>query len=85
MGRSYPTLTPAEVCEILRELGFYHPADHRKGSHQKWVNSLTRCSVDVDTHYDTFTVETIKYMIGQAHVTREQFYGATKRTAKKIR
>ncbi len=46
---------------------------------------MTRCSVDVDTHYDTFTVETIKYMIGQAHVTREQFYGATKRTAKKIR
>lgn len=41
MGESYPTLTPAEVCEILRELGFYHPSDHRKGSHQKWVNSLS--------------------------------------------
>jgi hypothetical protein len=36
-------------------------------------------------NYDDFEEKTIKRMISQSGFTRQQFYGATPKTAKKIR
>ena len=38
----------------------------------------------VDVHYKDFDVGRIKDMMQQANLSREEFYGSTKRTARKI-
>jgi len=40
--------------------------------------------VTVSAHYRQFSPERIRDMIAQSGLTREEFYGSTKRTAKKI-
>ena len=83
--RKYPPLTPAEVVAILTKLRFKkvreegshahfeHPAD---GNHPRSV-------VTVDMGYGEFDDALIKSMIRQSNRTREEFYGATKRSARR--
>jgi predicted RNA binding protein YcfA (HicA-like mRNA interferase family) len=88
MGRrKYPPLTPSEVISILQCLGFSFK--RQTGSHQHFERAPEkdghRFVVTVDISIDEFWEELIKSMIGQSGYSREQFYGATKRTLKKIR
>jgi len=83
-GRRYPPLTPDEVRDLLRAKGF--SLDRTRSSHEQWraiINNEPRV-VTVDSHYKTFDQSLIKRMISQSGLAREEFYSATKRTAKKI-
>jgi predicted RNA binding protein YcfA (HicA-like mRNA interferase family) len=83
--RKYPPLTPSEVVAILKSLGFRR--DRQDGSHEHYEcerNGLyPRSVVTVDTAYSEFDEQLIKSMIRQSNRTREVFYGATKRSARK--
>jgi predicted RNA binding protein YcfA (HicA-like mRNA interferase family) len=84
--RKYPPLTPGEVIAIVQALGFVF--DRKCGSHAQYELSGTterqRRVVTVDTKVHNFDEYLIKSMIRQSGRTREEFYGATKATGKKI-
>lgn len=86
-SRRHPPLTVSEVEAILRSLGFTCTR-HLGSSHAQWELAASgprkRSLVTVDTAVREFWEEIIKSMIRQSGFTREQFYGATKGTAKKI-
>lgn len=84
MPRKYPPLTPREIVAILRARGFVQ--EHTRGSHTYYMGTIQgkRRRVTVDVAYDEFSVDRIKDMIDQSGLTRTEFYGSTKRTAKKI-
>jgi predicted RNA binding protein YcfA (HicA-like mRNA interferase family) len=87
MGRrKYPTLTPAEVKAILVRWSFAEK--NREGSHVQYEHlpddkDDQRRIVTVDTGEKEFDDFLIKSMIRQSGLTREEFYGATKRTARR--
>ncbi len=81
MPKKYPPLTPNEVIDILKSLGFR--LDRIHGSHHQYTNDSGNL-VTVDTKEKDFGPTLIKSMISQSGYTREVFYGATKKTAKKI-
>jgi predicted RNA binding protein YcfA (HicA-like mRNA interferase family) len=87
MGRrKYPPLTPSEVVSIVTALGFIF--DRQCGSHANYElagsESKQRRVVTIDLHVREFDEDLIKSMIRQSGRSREEFYGATKRTAKRI-
>jgi predicted RNA binding protein YcfA (HicA-like mRNA interferase family) len=84
MPKKYPPLTAAEVVAILKSLGFIY--SHSGGGHDfyKKTHSGKAHTVTVDAKYSPFDDFLLKSMIAQSGYTREQFYGATKNTAKKI-
>jgi predicted RNA binding protein YcfA (HicA-like mRNA interferase family) len=83
--RRYPPLTPSEVEAILTILQF--KKDRRDGSHAQWEcpanDQHPRSIVTVDTSYREFDDGLMRSMIRQSNRSREVFYGATKRSAKK--
>jgi len=83
--RKYPNLTPSEVSSILLKMGF--SKDRQDGSHQQWEcprnGRYPRSIVTVDVSHQQFSDERMKNMIRQSNRSREEFYGATKRTALK--
>lgn len=83
--RKYPPLTPAEVESILRALKFEYK--RQEGSHRHYErqkdDTHPRSIVTVDMTVKEFDDFLIKSMVRQSNFTREQFYGATKRTAKR--
>ncbi len=83
--RKYPPLTPSEVVAILTAHVF--TKKNEEGTHAQYEHPKTdehpRSVVTVDMGYREFDDGIIKSMIRQSNLTREQFYGATKRTAKK--
>lgn len=85
--RKYPPLKHREVCAILKALGF-NPVRQQGTSHEQWERpadeKLPRKLVPVDD-YPEFEENLLKTMINQTGFDREQFYGATRNTAKKIR
>ncbi len=85
--RRYPPLKPNEVVAILKALGF--TLNRQVGSHAHWErpadNKRPRALVTVDMSVSEYWEELIKSMIRQSIHNREEFYGATKKTAKKIR
>jgi predicted RNA binding protein YcfA (HicA-like mRNA interferase family) len=88
MGRRrHPPLTPSEVVAILAELNFSEK--RQEGSHKHFEcpaeGERPRSIVTVDMSESSFDEYLIKSMIRQSNRTREEFYGATERTAKKIR
>jgi hypothetical protein len=86
MGRrKYPPLTPSETVAILTALGFHHKKTVGSHAHYERLpkGRFPRAVVTVDTHYKEFDDDLIKNMIDQSRHTREEFYGATKSTAKK--
>lgn len=84
MPRRYPPLTPNEVITILLARGFSH--DHTAGSHAVYQGVIRdkRRSVTVDLKYREFDVQRLKDMMAQAGLSRKEFYGSTKATARKI-
>lgn len=86
MGQSkYPSLSPSEVEAILRALGF--TARSTEGSHRHYErvkdDSRPRSVVTVDLAEREFYDFLMKNMIRQSNFTRDEFYGATKRTARR--
>ncbi len=87
MGRRrYPPLTPSDVVAILRALGFQFK--RQDGSHAQYERAAEgtkpRAIVTVDMSVREFWEEIIKSMVRQSGFSREEFYGATKSSAKKI-
>ena len=88
MGRRrYPRLTPSEVIAILLALQFRF--DRQDGSHRQYelpaAGNSPRRLVTVDMSESSFGEYLMKSMIRQSGFDREKFYGATDKTAKKIR
>ncbi|MFQ5694995.1 MAG: type II toxin-antitoxin system HicA family toxin [Terriglobia bacterium] len=87
MGRrKYPPLSSSEVIGILEALGF--ALKRQTGSHAHYERQAgtqkPRAVVTVDTSIPEYWERIIKSMIRQSTFSREEFYGATKKTAKKI-
>jgi predicted RNA binding protein YcfA (HicA-like mRNA interferase family) len=82
--QKFPPLSPREVIEILVAHGFY--LKHFVGSHAQYesVRGGKSYKVTVKTNIDEFNDFLMKSMIRQSGLTREDFYSATKSTAKKI-
>jgi predicted RNA binding protein YcfA (HicA-like mRNA interferase family) len=73
------------VRAILTRLGFTHV--RTDGSHELWEHPEIRArrrAVTVDASMSEFGEDLLKSMIAQSGLTREEFYGATRRTAKRI-
>jgi predicted RNA binding protein YcfA (HicA-like mRNA interferase family) len=83
--RRYPPLTPQEVTAILGKLGFTFK--RKQGSHEQYERPADvdrpRSIVTVDVKLAEFDDYLLKSMIEQSNHSREEFYGATKRTARK--
>lgn len=84
MPKRYPAITPAEVTAILLARSFV--LDRTRGSHSYYSGTVRDRlrHVTVSTHYAEFSTERIQDMIAQSGLTREEFYGSTKETARKI-
>jgi len=82
--RRYPTLTPSEVKKILQARNFLRV--NTRGSHAYYEATINgkRRVVTVDEHVSQFDDFLLKSMIEQSGLSREEFYGSTKKTAKKI-
>jgi len=80
----YPPLKLREILAILRSLGFEEKSS--VGSHHKYTRRVKgrQREVTVDHSIDDFDTFLLKSMISQSGFSREEFYCATKRTAKKI-
>jgi len=81
--RSYPPLSQSDIQAIFRALGF---SPDRHNRHPVWEKPADehgpRRIVPLDD-YPEFEQKMIKNLIRQAGVTREKFYGATEKTARK--
>ncbi len=84
MPKKYPPLTPGEVIAILKAWGFRF--DRNKGSHEQYEGFIggERKLVTVDTAISAFSDFLMGSMISQSGLSRDNFYCATKGTAKKI-
>jgi predicted RNA binding protein YcfA (HicA-like mRNA interferase family) len=82
--QKYPPLTPAEVIEILTAYDFRFK--HQVGSHAQYeaVRGGKSYKVTVKTNAAEFNDFLMKSMIRQSGLTREDFYSATKSSARKI-
>lgn len=85
MPKRYPPLTPSEVKTIAANLKFR--LKRTEGSHAQWEceadGTHPRSVISIDEGEREFDDYLIKSMIRQSNRTREEFYGATKRTAKR--
>lgn len=83
--RSHPPLTPSEVEAIVLALGFQFK--RQEGSHAQFERGADgvrpRSVVTIDKAEKEFDGYLLKSMIRQSNYTREEFYGATKKTARK--
>ena len=84
MPKQYPPLTPADVVKILLVRGFVW--ERTRASHEFYRGTVRGrvCNVTVDRHYPEFDVKRVRDMIDQSGLTREEFFGSTKETARKI-
>lgn len=83
MPKQWPPLTADEIGACLKALGFVRDRD--ESSHQIWVHEETRQIVPVDTKWKPVSSSLLKHIVTeQLRMKREEFYGATKSTAKKI-
>lgn len=85
MPRKYPPLERREIVQILTALGF-QPLPLKGTSHEQFEATIDgkKRKVTVVRNCNTFDERDIKSFVTQAGVIREDFYGATKGTAKKI-
>jgi predicted RNA binding protein YcfA (HicA-like mRNA interferase family) len=83
--KKYPTLKLSEVKSILESLRF--TLKHKVGSHSQWEHEKDanhpRSVVTLDEAEREFDAYLIKSMIEQSNRSRDEFYGATKKTAKR--
>jgi predicted RNA binding protein YcfA (HicA-like mRNA interferase family) len=83
--RKYPPLKHREIVQIVAALGF--TLARQESTHAQYERpadgTRKRAVVTVD-NYDDFEEKMIKNLISQSGFTREEFYGATFKTDKKI-
>lgn len=83
--KKYPPLTPSEIVDILKALGFTFK--RKTGSHAHYERerdaSHPRSIVTVDMAEKEFDDTLSKSMISQSNFSRDDFYAATKSSAKK--
>src|ERR1017187_1257065 len=83
--KKYPPLKRAEVEAILGALGF--TAKYQEGSHCQYEREADgkrhRSVVTVDKAEREFGEFLLRSMVRQSNFSRDEFYGATKRTAVK--
>lgn len=83
--RKYPPLKHREIVQIVTALGF--TLVRQESTHAQYERpadgTRKRAVVTVD-NYDDFEEKMIKNLISQSGFTREEFYGATSKTDKKI-
>ncbi len=84
MPQKYSPLTPSDIVSILEAAAFRFKI--QEGSHAHYVafiHGIAR-KVTVKMNVTEFNDFLIKSMIHQSGLSREEFYGSTKSTAKKI-
>jgi predicted RNA binding protein YcfA (HicA-like mRNA interferase family) len=84
--RNCPPLKRKEVVDILLALGF--ALDRQESDHAQYVlagDTIRKPALVTVDNYDDFEEKAIRQIILQSRFTRDQFYGATAETAKKIR
>jgi len=82
--RKYPPLKQSEMVAIFVALGFKECRHGKHPCYERLADSKRpRILVPIDD-YAEFDETLIKSMITQSTFTREEFYGATKATKKKI-
>ena len=84
MPRKYPPLKPREIIRILRERQFELV---RKAGGHHYYTGYTKGKprvVQVDMKFEVYEGDWLKVVIKQSGLTREEFYGSTRGTAKKI-
>jgi len=84
--RKCPPLKHNEVVDILLALGFV--LDRQESNHAQYVlaaNATRKLAIVTVDNYDDFEEKTIRQIIRQSGFTRDQFYGATAETERKIR
>jgi predicted RNA binding protein YcfA (HicA-like mRNA interferase family) len=83
--RKYLPLTPAEVIANLEALGF--KLKHTVGDHRQYERladaARKRSIVTVDIGIKEFGEFLLASMIRQSNFSRDEFYGATKKTARR--
>lgn len=84
-SRKYPPLKQSEMRAILEALGFELDRSNKHPVYERPADGVRGRRVVPLDDYDEFDQTLIKRMIEQTGFTREEFYGATKSTAKKIR
>ena len=84
MPRRWPPLQLREILAILNALGFTYKKS--AGGHDFYIGQRggRACKVTVDPKCAPFNQDLLKSMCASAGCTREEWYGATERTAKKI-
>lgn len=85
MPRGWPPLDAREVVEILTALGFAYTRSAGGHDFYEAVRKGTKYKVTVDPHVAPFGPYLLQSMCSQAGCSRKEFYGATRKTAKKIR
>jgi predicted RNA binding protein YcfA (HicA-like mRNA interferase family) len=65
-----PALTPKEIIKILNQKGFVF--DRSKGSHQVWINPITRKRVVVPMHNKTLPPGTFYAILKQAGIDKNE-------------
>jgi len=81
--KKYPVISQADFAKILRAI-FGREPDRTKGDHEKWFGAPhdPNAWADNDTGCDPVYDWVIPATIEKCKVTREQFYGLRKATAK---
>lgn len=71
-------ITAAEAIRTLKRLGFYR--HHQTGSHviMKKLTPEGELTCSIPNHKGTLPIGTVRSIIRQAHVTREEFIAALK-------
>ncbi|GEM_PF-606682 len=86
MSSQYPPITPKEAIDIAKAFGWQeHPNPPRTaGDHKFFLHPDFDHPLQIDMGENDFREYYIKAMMRRMKVSREEFYGATKRTARKI-
>ena len=60
-----------DVTEFLKENGFEF-FEHRKGSHEAWINRATNAVVEINVHgTKSFVIRTLETMIRQSKIDKK--------------
>lgn len=81
MPKKYPPLKPNEIIQVLKALGFIYTKSD--GDHNFYQKGHRIVQVDMG-ETEGFRTPGMQIIINNSEYSREIFYRATKRTAKKI-
>lgn len=81
MPKKYPSLKPNEIIQCLKALGFIYTKSHGDHDYHEKGNRIVQVDMGEKEGFGTHGMQII---IHNSKYSREVFYGATKKTAKKI-